>query len=322
MNFELKNIKETNYYVTDAARRIKLRKSSFSNVNDSWVGFYDAANSEISNDINDSTINVVNNTGNIDIPEADDVIKLPIAIPNLNDSVFLLDIDWNSVSSIKRRALSLSSVMFLNVCNNVKKSYDDDSLDDSTAVDEEEIKQAVRDAFQQIRFKNTTNDIVITPEEVNDTVELSNVSYSENANDDSNVDTDKDDLVNTSSSSGFDKDTASDAFDDPTFKFDSIDFSKINYGDDPQDSTELQDLLNRVKQLKLEKDEQDKKTQDAVALAQKKEKEKDEVKARFIAYQTSIEEELNKSRKVEEENLEKAREAEKFTSALVDVMNH
>ena len=40
-----------------------------------------------------------------------------------------------------------------------------------------------------------------------------------------------------------------------------------------------------------------------------------------MAYQASIEEDLDKSKKIEEENLERAREAEKITSVLVDIMN-
>lgn len=329
MNFELTNFEENDYSAAISPRKIKLRSVSFTNVCDHFNSFCSSIKSDIDND------NAMN-FGNIAIPEVDNVIKMPITVPSLEDTISLLDIDWDNAISIKRRALSLSSIMFSNMCSNVNIPSMDFDVENSDELDEDEIKQAVKDAFQQIKFRdNVKNDVVITPEEVSDTVEVSNDDIT--GNQEISFSTD---LANNDSDAEYsDKNIFS--TEEPLFKFENINFDNINsdyvsnsvendvsniiFNNDSvnefSDSFELKNLLDKVKELKMKKSEQDKKTQNAVDLAREKEKEKDEVKAKFMAYQASIEEDLDKSKKIEKENLERAREAEKFTSVLVDIMN-
>lgn len=331
MNYELKNIDNIELFSTEKPRSIKLRQLSFTNVSSKW--------NFVSPTVTENVVSVD------DTKDSNDEIqknKLPISIGNLDDKIVLIDLTGDIFQSIKRRVLAVSSEMYKNISDNVIKAFanNDNQMDTvSEEINDEEIRQAVKDAFDQIDFSvPDKDDVVITPEEVNDTISDVNneVDFSYDNSD-----------VKIPDISDFESDNnendSIDVSDDNTkslFSFEDINFDKIESSQDEPDSQDivgsnevdqdsyvdvesdnLDNILSEINELKAQKDEQDKKTEDAINLAIKKEKEKEKAKLDFEKYKTTIKEELDKSKKAEEENLAKAKKAEEFTTALSDVMN-
>ena len=343
MNFELKYFETSSFLSDSKVRKIKLRKLSFSNVLDKWNSFnntvvpsantsYPENNIKVDSDIN---TNVEVPTISIDETETkkveEEITKLPINMASLTDVISIIDTKWDSLNLIKRRALALNKTMYDNMITNTNV---DNSLPEepSVEIDEEEIKQAVKDAFEQINFNKSDveEEVMISPEEVSNTVA---------ENDDNNITFDN----------NIESDIPNDTFnsvDEPIFKFEDVNFDKISnessndieFDNIPKEnkfimddnsfsitddsSSELESLLEIAKQLKNEAEEQERKTNDAHKLAMEKEAEKEKVKADFAAYQPAMKEELERRKKEEQEALEQARKDEEFTSALVNLMNN
>ena len=340
MNFDLKyNDLSSGFLLCDKSRKIKLRKTSFSNVVDKWTEF--ANEQAVNTTVNDSFEEVAPQSDVLPIPTINvdetetqkvekEITKLPISIPSLTDKIVLIDTDWENMIFVKRRALALNKTMYTNMLKNTGAGEENYTTPDTDIdIDEEEIKQAVKDAFEQISFNkaDVEKEVMISPEEVSSTV------VSDNTDNDNYMD------IN------FDINTREDEVtEEPIFKFESVNLDKINndytndqannnveeskfiisdysMNNDDNSSEELKDLLEAAKELKNQALEQERKTNDAHKLAMEKQARKEQVKADFIAYKNAMEEELNRKKKEEEEALEQARQDEEFTSALVNIMN-
>ena len=326
MNYELRNIDNIEFLLANKPRSIKLRQLSYTNVLNNW-----------SFDVSSIAENVVDNY----IPDTEvaneEIVKLPVLVGNLEDQILLIDSSWGTFQSIKRRLLAVSSEMYQNINNSVAKVFGGNIADStvvSNEINDDEIKQAVKDAFDQIDFNvsNNTDDVVITPEEVNDTVSDVNneVDFSYGSDD-----------VEIPNIDNFESDDKENNDDKSVFNFEDVNFDKIESNEveidkqdavvdnefdqntlDDSDSDDLDNILSEIRELKAQKDEQDKKTEDAINLAHKKEEEKEKAKIDFANYKSTIKEELDRSKKEEEENLAKAKKAEEFTAALSDIMNN
>ena len=333
MNYELKNIDNIEFFSTEKPRSIKLRQLSYANVLSKWVV-----------DVPSTVENVVDDY----IPDStgvdNEIVKLPVAVGNLESQIVLIDSVWGALQSIKRRVLAVSSEMYQNMNNNVAKVFDVDNTANnnvSEEINDDEIRQAVKDAFDQIDFNvPDSNDVVITPEEVNDTVsDVSNevdFSYTDNnteipdignfdSDNEENSSIDVDEYKEDKSLFNFgdvnlDKIESNEVESSNQDAVESNEFDQVSSFD--TDSDNIDSILSEIKELKAQKDEQDKKTEDAINLAIKKEEEKEKVKSDFAKYKTTMKEELDRSKKEEEENLAKAKKAEEFTAALSDIMNN
>ncbi|MBE6157377.1 MAG: hypothetical protein E7160_01130 [Firmicutes bacterium] len=348
MNFDLKyNDLASEFLLCDKSRKIKLRKASFSSVVSKWTEFVNEQAANVTA-VNDSFQEAPQSdvlpipTINVDETETkkveEQITKLPIGIPSLADKIVLVDTNWGDTIFIKRRALALNKTMYTNMIKNTgasEENYTVPEINNDIDIDEEEIKQAVKDAFEQISFNkaDVEEEVMISPEEVSSTV------------------TDTDTTDNNYMDISFDINTPKEeqeenevAVEEPIFKFENINFDKINPGFTNNESTndveeskfiisdysmniddnsseELKDLLEAAKELKNQALEQERKTNDAHKLAMEKQARKEQAKADFIAYKNAMEEELNRKKKEEEEALEQARQDEEFTSALVNIMN-
>ncbi len=399
MNYELKNIKDLNCFLVGQSRKIKLRQASFANTVNVWMKSVSSdvveapeqptsvvetpVQSEQSIPVETNTFNPENNVvAEENVPYNDTVVtppevnlnKVAVNVGNLADTIMLVDEKDGLYQTFKRRVLAISSEMYNNITTNVNNAFSGEANtnDSVNTVDEEEIKQAVKDAFDRIDFNQpvvddisdeqsndvVSNDqtvqdafdqidfnqpkqdeVVISPEEVTNTIEDTNnisFTYDDNVNNFSN---DIDIPVNSEPESeekiNFEENIEDNKEDDnQLFNFENINFDKIDVDkeeiapsiDNDVDtsnlgSVELDDLLSEVKELQAEKDEQERKTADSEKLAMEKEQEKEKAKADFINYKTAMKEELDKSKKAEEENLARAKEAEEFTAALSNVMN-
>ena len=197
MNYELKYIDNDSISSIGESRRIKLRKVSFANVNDTWKGIVKNNVSEIpdqtDNEVTDSFVTNDNN----DFVE-NDTIKVNVNLDDINDEIFILDPNYLLIDSIKRRVLAISKEMYDNIIFNVNNTLQNSNLEDNNMeINEDEIKQAVKDAFEQIDFdKPEDNDIIITPEEVNSTV----ISYDNQPDESYDEDNSLDDISTEESS--------------------------------------------------------------------------------------------------------------------------
>ena len=386
MNYELKNIKDLNCFLVSQSRKIKLRQTSFANAVNTWMSSVSSDVVEAPEQPTPVETNTFNPENNVvaeeSVPYNDTVVtppevslnKVEVNVGNLADTIMLIDENNGVFQTFKRRVLAVSSEMYNNIIANVSSAFSGEanSNDSINTVDEEEIKQAVKDAFDRIDFNQPVVDdinseqsedvisndqtvkdafdqidfnqpkedeVVISPEEVTNTIEDTNnisFTYDDNVNNFSNdieipvsSEPESEEKINTEEPVEDNKEE-----DNQLFNFENINFDKIDVDTDEVTSSidsyvdtsnlgsiELDDLLSEVKELQAKKDEQARKTADSEKLAIEKEQEKEKAKADFINYKTAMKEELDKSKKVEEENLARAKEAEEFTAALSNIMN-
>ncbi|MBQ2639950.1 MAG: hypothetical protein IJF92_04215 [Bacilli bacterium] len=347
MNYELKY--NDNGFISSITepRRIKLRKLSFGNVFNAWNSFI---NNNIEDDFNQNDSEIKTDfIPNNKVFETS-IKRMDVNISNLDDEIMMIDNDYGYVRSIKRRVLAISKDMYDGIITNVFNIYESNISNVNTKVDEDEIRQAVKDAFDQIEFDEPTNeDIVITPEEVSNTVvsyddqndtedlekDFNNNEFDSNSYIEDDINPQEEDVQDDfdtpeDNNEDMTKELESDEYNDkqPLFNFEDINFDSIDIEDEKQieddsyeeNNFELNDIIAQAKELKAKKDEQDKKTEAAKNLALAKEKEKEKIKEEFVSYKRDIEEELNKSKQLEQENLERARKAEEFSEALSSIM--
>lgn len=390
MNYELKGLSDSGYTLASQSRKIKLRQVSFANVFGKWKAVSAVPTNvevpvqptpvEENNFVApvEPVVGVENTDSAVEAPVESVINKLPVGVSTLSGLIVLVDTNWGALPTLKRRVLAISQEMFNNINSNVNKSVaapvdvpeEAPVVDGVDSIDEEEIKQAVKDAFDKIDFSTPAvdsiktdtaveennqavkdafdqidftqpaeEDIVISPEEVNNTVvDTDDISFSYGDNNDTKdeeVSIDFDNTADESTDADINQTPDNSDIDNGLFSFEDINFDKIDtdtkddvvsYSIDDNkagevSSVELDSLLSEVKELKAKKDEQDRKTASAEKLATEKEQEKEKAKADFIKYKSEIKEELDKSKKIEEENLERARKAEEFTTAISNIMN-